>query len=58
LLFDETRAVAMAYGAAESADQERAKRMSFLIGPDGKIARVYETPEATPHPGEVLNDLG
>lgn len=48
----------MAYGAAETADQERPKRMSVLVGPDGKVVRTYATPEAAAHPAEVLADLG
>ncbi len=58
LLCDADRAVAMAYGAAESADQERPKRLSVLIGPDGKVARVYEAPDPEAHPAEALADMG
>jgi peroxiredoxin len=48
----------MAYGAAESADQERATRVSILIGPDGKIVKTYAVSEAEAHPGAVLADIG
>jgi peroxiredoxin len=48
----------MAYGAADSADQERPKRMSVLVGPNGKVVRTYATPDAEGHPAEVLADLG
>ncbi len=58
LLCDATRAVAMAYGAADSADQERPKRISVLIGADGKVARVYEGPDPEGHPAEALADMG
>lgn len=58
LLCDVSRAVAIAYGAAESADQERPKRVSVLIGPDGLVVRTYATPDAAAHPAEVLVDLG
>ena len=58
LLCDTGRTVAIAYGAAESADQERPKRMSVLVGPDGKVVRTYATPDAAGHPAEVLGDLG
>ncbi len=57
LLCDETRSVAMAYGAALSADQERATRLSVLISPDGKIRKIYLDPDAGTHPDEVLLDL-
>lgn len=55
---DGTRSVAMAYGAALSPDQERATRLSVLIGPDGKIRKIYLGPDAEAHPDEVLLDLG
>lgn len=58
LLSDADRSVAMAYGAADSPDQERPRRVSVLIGPDGRIARVYEVADAEAHPAEVLADLG
>ena len=48
----------MAYGAADSADQERPRRVSVLIGPDGKVARVYGEPDPEAHPAEALADLG
>ena len=32
-------------------------RMSFLIDPAGKIAKVYETVKPAEHPGEVLADI-
>jgi peroxiredoxin len=58
LLCDVSRTVAMAYGAAESADQERPKRISVLVGPDGTVVKTYATPDAAAHPAEVLADLG
>ena len=48
----------MAYGAAESGNQERATRLSVLIGPDGKVVKVYAKPDPATHPAEVLADLG
>ena len=57
LLCDETRSVAIAYGAALSADQERATRLSVLISPDGNIRKIYLDPDAETHPAEVLLDL-
>jgi len=47
----------MAYGAAETADQERASRLSILIGPDGRVERVYENPDVSVHAEQVLADL-
>jgi len=33
------------------------KRVSFLIGPDGTIAKIYEDVKPAAHAEEVLNDL-
>ncbi len=57
LLCDTDRSVAIAYGAAENAEQERPKRISVLVGPDGKVVKTYATPDAEAHPGEALADL-
>lgn len=57
LLCDADRSVAMAYGAAESADQERPKRVSVLIGPDGRVVRTYSAPDPEAHPSEALADI-
>lgn len=57
LLCDTDRSVAVAYGAADSKDQERPKRISILVGPDGKVVKTYHTPDAEAHPEEVLADL-
>lgn len=48
----------MAYGAAESPDQERETRLSVLIGPDGRVRQVYVKPDPEQHPDDVLKDLG
>ncbi|MBT7526268.1 MAG: hypothetical protein HN658_03110, partial [Rhodospirillales bacterium] len=48
---------AIAYGAAVDADQERPKRISVLVGPDGVVLRTYDSPDAVLHPAEVLSDL-
>jgi len=58
LLCDADRSVAMAYGAAKSADQEKATRVSVLVGPDGKVVKTYATPDAERHPAEALADSG
>ncbi len=58
LLCDADRSVALAYGAAESADQERATRVSVLVGADGKVMKTYAVSEAEAHTHEVLADIG
>jgi len=57
LLCDADRSVALAYGAAESADQERATRISVLVGTNGKVAKTYEVSEAEAHPDVALADI-
>jgi thioredoxin-dependent peroxiredoxin len=57
LLCDEKREVGLAYGACDSADAGTAKRISYVIGPDGTILQAY--PKVTPatHPQETLDAL-
>lgn len=43
LLSDVDRAVAMAYGACETAQDQYARRLTFLIGPDGRIEQAIVT---------------
>jgi peroxiredoxin Q/BCP len=57
LLCDTTRAVGLAYGAADTQDAGSAKRISYLIGPDGRIRKAYPKVNAAAHPAEVLKDL-
>ena len=57
LLCDADRSVALAYGAAESADQEKPTRISVLIGPDGRVLKTYTVSDAEGHPSEVLMDV-
>lgn len=58
LLSDETHEMGVAYGAAESAGDKSAKRISYVIGADGKIERAYATVKAAAHPEQVLSNLG
>lgn len=58
LLQDADGSIARAYGAADSPDQERPKRVSILIGPDGKVLKTYTVDDAAGHPAVVLKDLG
>lgn len=57
LLCDTTRAVGVAYGAADSPDAGSARRISYLIGPDGRIKKAYPKVNAAAHPEQVLADL-
>ena len=44
----------MAYGACDSEDAEYAKRISYLIGPDGTIRKAFPKVDPARHPDEVL----
>jgi peroxiredoxin Q/BCP len=57
LLCDVDRKIGIAYGAAEDASAGSAKRMSYLIGKDGKIRKAYPKVNAAAHPEEILKDL-
>jgi peroxiredoxin Q/BCP len=58
LLADIDGKTAEAYGVLNNLGvMKLAKRQSFLIGPDGKIAKHYEKVDPTAHSKEVLADL-
>ena len=58
LLCDAGRNVGLAYGAADSASAGHPARISYLIDPQSRIARVYAGVTPADHPGEVLGDIG
>ena len=58
LLCDTKRQIGMAYGACDSADAGSAKRISYVIGPDGMIRHAFPKVDARKHPQEVLELLG
>lgn len=57
LLCDTTREIGMAYGACDDASAGTARRISYLIGPDGRVVKAYPKVNAATHPDEVLKDL-
>jgi thioredoxin-dependent peroxiredoxin len=57
LLSDTDRTLAAAVGAADSPQQPVARRISYLVGPDGKVLRVYRTVNPGTHAEDVLRDL-
>ena len=57
LLCDTDRALGMAYGAARSADEGYAKRISYLIGEDGKVLLAYPKVDPKGHIDQLLNDV-
>jgi peroxiredoxin Q/BCP len=58
LLCDTERKLGIAYGAADDAQARTAKRISYLIGKDGKIKKAWEKVDAAAHPAQVLAELG
>jgi peroxiredoxin len=47
----------MAYGACDTPAATSAKRISYVIGPDGKIQQAYPKVVPASHPAEVLATL-
>jgi len=56
LLCDTDRKIGLAYGATDDAKASSAKRISYLIGSDGKVKKAYGTVKPAEHPAEVLQD--
>jgi peroxiredoxin len=57
LLCDTRREVGLAYGACDTPDAEYARRISYLIGADGIIQKVWPKVAPSTHPQEVLASL-
>ena len=57
LLSDRDRSLAVVVGAAGSTDASVARRISYLVGPDGKVKQVYGTVVPATHAGDVLGHL-
>jgi thioredoxin-dependent peroxiredoxin len=63
LLADEEKAAAQAFGVWKEKNMYGKKvmgiaRTTFVIGPDGKIEKIYGDVKAKGHAGQVLSDLG
>lgn len=54
---DETRQVGLLYGAADSASDEFAPRIAYLIGPDGVIVEAHSKVDAAAYPSQQLESL-
>jgi len=57
LLCDTQRAIGLAYGACDTPDAEYARRISYLIGADGSIEKVWPKVSPSTHPQDVLSAL-
>ena len=58
LLCDVDRSVGMAYGAARTPDEGYARRISYVIGEDGRILHAYKKVDPNTHLDQVLEDVG
>ena len=45
------------YGAEDPSDPGYPARVSFLIGPDRRIVKIYDVTDVDGHAAEVLRDL-
>lgn len=54
LLSDPDRKIGLRYHATAPGETKGAKRITYLIGPGGTIARAFEKVDAGIHPAEVL----
>jgi len=56
LLSDTERQLAVAVGAADTSSQGAARRISYLVGADGKVRKAYGSVTPASHADEVLRD--
>ena len=47
----------MAYGAADAPNSGTARRITYVIGPDGRIAQAHPKVEPKSHPRAILESL-
>lgn len=57
LLSDEDRTLGVQVGAADSPGRLFARRISYLVGADGKVLKAYEKVDPAGHAQEVLADI-
>jgi peroxiredoxin len=54
LLSDPTRAMGVQYGAADSTGAGNAKRVAYVIGPEGKVRNVFPKANTATFAADVL----
>lgn len=57
LLCDTDRRIGVDYGAADSAKDEYARRIAYVIDENGKIAQAHEKVDASSYPGWQVENL-
>lgn len=58
LLCDTGRQIGVAYGATDAGATGGARRISYLIGPDGTVRHVWPKVDPSTHATEVLERIG
>ena len=57
LLCDTEHKIGLAYGAADSAKDEYARRIAYVIDENGKVAEAHGKVDARAYPAEQLKTL-
>ena len=57
LLCDTERTIGLAYGACDTKEAEYARRITYVIGGDGRIKQAHPKVSAAAHPQELLATL-
>lgn len=57
LIPDETRSIGLLYGAADTASDEFAPRIAYLISPAGNVVQAHSKVNAATYPAEQLEAL-
>ena len=58
LLCDVDRAMGLAYGACDAKDAGYARRLTYVIGPDGTIEQAIDTSDPGAQASELLAGFG
>jgi len=54
LLCDTKREIGLAYGACDTPEAGNPRRISYVIGPEGRIEHAFPKVDAKTHPAAVL----
>lgn len=57
LIPDGDRSISIAYGAAETPREELARRIAFLIDPEGRVVEAHAKVDPPTYPREQLESL-
>jgi peroxiredoxin Q/BCP len=57
LLCDTERSIGVAYGACSGPQDTHARRISYILGPDGTVEHVFSKVDTGTHPADALKLL-